>query len=483
MPNPAEAVQPPDDIATLGARAATQLVIRTILMRVVTLIGTIALARLLTPEEFGAFAVITLIVTLASIAGDLGVTASLIQQDHEPTDIELSTANAGQIGAGVAVVALVWLVAGLIPIVRPDLPSDSVALARLLALGVLIYSFRAVPTMMLSRVLRFGPLAIVEVGQQVVYFGVAVALAVAGWGIWSFAVAGIAQAVFGVVVVNAVWRRWVGVRFDLSVARRLWGFGVRFQAAHVLAWARDAVVPLFGGIAGGLTAVGYLNFAWRNGQLVSAVEQIIHRVGFPAYSRLQRDPGRQAALAESTVTFAIVPVAVVQAWIIATAPQLVPTVFSARWSPAISVLQLVCLASLAGAPTFVLRALLQARGQAREAMVLVTLSVAVLLVTFPWLASVAGLDGAGWSIVLSGYTGLALHILVTRAFVRFPWTAVARILLEVGLAGALAMLVASRLDGLLGLVASGVVYLTLLGAIGATIERPLLRRLVRVARA
>ncbi|HEY0443106.1 MAG TPA: oligosaccharide flippase family protein, partial [Candidatus Limnocylindrales bacterium] len=322
----------PPDIDALGIRAIVQLLIRTVATRAISLIGTIALARLLTPDVFGVFAVVTVIVTFISVIGDFGISVALVQQDHEPTDLELSTAIVAQLAIWSVTFVAVWLAAGAIPSLRPDLPADAPGIARLMAVGLILAGLRAVPAMMLTRVLRFGPLAAIEVGQQIVYFGLAVVLARAGYGVWSFAIAAVAQGAFATIVVNVVWRRWVGLRFDWGAARRLWGFGVGFQTAQGLTWARDAVVPFFGGIAGGLTAVGYMSFAWRNGQLVGAVDQIVQRVAFPAYSRLQRDPDRQAEVARRGIEAVMFPVAVVQVWIVATAATLVPAVFSDRWA-------------------------------------------------------------------------------------------------------------------------------------------------------
>ena len=236
------------DVEALGQRAVRQLVVRAIVVRAITLLGTIALARLLTPAEFGAFAVVTLIVAFISLVGDFGTSAAIIQQDHNPTDLELSTAFVTQVGTSSLLAIVIWIVAGAIPSVRSDLPPDVTEAARTLAVALFLGGLRAIPTVMLSRVLRFGPLAVVEIGQQIVYFGAAVVLAAASFGIMSFALAALAQGLFATVVINLAWGHWLGVRFDVGIARRLWAFGIRYQVGQALAWGREAVVPALGGL-------------------------------------------------------------------------------------------------------------------------------------------------------------------------------------------------------------------------------------------
>jgi O-antigen/teichoic acid export membrane protein len=459
------------DVGSLGTTAVVQLVLRAVATRGITLVGTVALARLLSPSEFGVFAIVSVFVTFLSLVGDFGIGASLVQQDHEPTNLELSTAIVSQIATWGTIVVVIWLAAGALPTIRPDLPPDSPALVRVLAPSLLFVALRLVPTLMLTRVLRFGALAAIEVGQQAVYFGIAVVLAAQGHGVWSFAIATLVQSAFATIAINLVWRRWVGLRFDWRVARRLLGFGLGYQLAHIVGWARDAVVPLFGGLAGGLNAVGYLGFAWRNGQLVTAVEQIVQRVTFPAFSRLQRDPDRQARMTLLANELVILPVAGIQGWIIATAPTLVPVLFSNKWTPAVVPLQLVCIGSLAGASTFVLRSLIYARGDSRRATVLALMTMVVLLVSFPLLTSSFGLAGAGVSFVLSAYVGLALHLWATRSIAPFPWAATVRILSGVAAAAVAAAITVSIAQGVEGLLLSGVVYSAILAVLGWRFER------------
>jgi Polysaccharide biosynthesis protein len=82
--NEAHVVPAADQVERRGLGAAGQLVARTVPTRGIILLETVALARLLTPADFGVFAVITLIVTILTVVGDLGIGAGLVQQHDEP---------------------------------------------------------------------------------------------------------------------------------------------------------------------------------------------------------------------------------------------------------------------------------------------------------------------------------------------------------------------------------------------------------------
>lgn len=471
----------PESVASLGARAVLQLVVRAIATRSVTLVGTIALARLLTPEEFGIFAVVTFIVTLVTVVGDIGIGGALIQQVHPPTDRELATALTFQLAIWTAVFAVVLILAAILPMVVPELPAAAAPLARFLGFAVLLNGLRAIPTVILTRVLRFAPLAVLEVVQQIVYFGLAVLLAAAGAGVLSFGVAAVAQGLIATIALWAIYGHWPGLGFDLAAARRMWGFGVSYQFANALYWARDSVVALFGGLAGGLQAVGFAQFGWRNGQFAVSVEEIVARVAFPAFSRLQTDQLRLGAIASAAIEAGFLAIAVIQGWLAATAPTLVPIVFSDRWSPAVHVFQLICVGSLAWGPVLILRALVYARGESRLGLGIAALTVAILFVSFPILVVAAGLTGAGLAYSISAVASLLVYVWATRAVVTFPWGSVGRILVETVVASAAAMVVVGSIGGLRGLVASGLAYLVVFAILVAFFERGLLRRARAIA--
>ena len=91
-----------------------QLGVRTMAMRGVTALGTVVLARLLSPSDFGVFAILVFWMSLLLQFGDVGFSASLIQQDHEPTPDEIGTAWVIQQALWIPIVAAVWLIAPIL---------------------------------------------------------------------------------------------------------------------------------------------------------------------------------------------------------------------------------------------------------------------------------------------------------------------------------------------------------------------------------
>src|SRR5687767_3499581 len=83
--------EPGVEVVSVGRRsrdAAVQLFVRTGLVRIIAFLGTILLARILLPQDFGAFAVVIFVVGLLTPFGDLGLGSALVQQRERPTEID-----------------------------------------------------------------------------------------------------------------------------------------------------------------------------------------------------------------------------------------------------------------------------------------------------------------------------------------------------------------------------------------------------------
>jgi O-antigen/teichoic acid export membrane protein len=445
-------------VGSLGRRAAVALLARTVVMRGVTAVGTIVLARILAPADFGVYAVLVLLQTVLLFLADFGLGPSLVQQQAEPTREELATAWFMQQVAWIAFVVAVWftapLIGGLFPSLGPDFPWQ----LRLLSLSVAFTLIRSLPSAMLSRVLRFPELATIEVVAHAVFYSTAIGFALLGAGVWSFAIALTLQNATAAILANLAWRHWPGLYFNRAIASRQLRFGVAFQAANVATALRDGVIPIFGGLAGGVAAIGYLQFSLRISQLTSSVDEIIAKVMFPAFSRIKDDAERTARVLLDGVLLVCVIIGGSQAWIIATAPFLVPIVFGDRWAVTVPALQLMCLGMLTSVPSRVAGSVVFGQGRPRVGMVVTLASVGLLFALFAPLVLVFGLAGGGLAYVIAGAVGLYLQAWAVRPVAPFPWPNLLRVYFLAGIAGFASWFVATNVAGVVGLALSAVVF-------------------------
>jgi O-antigen/teichoic acid export membrane protein len=152
----------------------------------------ILLARLLAPDDFGLVALAFVVLGLAQPFGDLGLGGALIQR-ASLTDRHVRAAFTLSALFGLGIAALMVAAAPLGAAAMGD-PRVTPVL-RVLPLGLALQSTALAADALLRRRLAFERLFVIDVGSHVVgYGGVAVALALSGYGVWSWCGAGSSRA-------------------------------------------------------------------------------------------------------------------------------------------------------------------------------------------------------------------------------------------------------------------------------------------------
>jgi O-antigen/teichoic acid export membrane protein len=443
---------------------------------VVTAAGGIALARLLTPEVFGLYAILIFVITLGVRFSELGLGAALIQR----RDLDLAT---GLSAAFTATFALALVLGAAImaaaPLVArwPGVSSEVTAPVRWLALLVVFSSLRMPAMVLLERRLAYLPLTIAETADTVAFYLVAITAAVAGAGLWSFVLGALAARAANLAVLWSATRWRPTLRWNRRELIPVLKFGILFQGSVLIGVVGDAVVPTFVTAWSGVTAVGYLNWAATLAFLPLQIVSIAGRVLFPALSSLQTEPGRFAeatARAINRVTTILYPAA---ALLLAGADPVVRLVFGEAWVPAVPAVRCFCLSAIIGGTSTIFVHALYSLGRPDLVFRLNLASAALLWILtvalVPWLGFV-GFAVASATLACAGvsFTALSLRRLVplhVLTAVRVPLTA------SIGSAAVLAALAGFWIHDLPSLIAAVAVsagaYVIFAGLIGGAAWR------------
>jgi len=265
------------------------LVMRSMILQVAGFAGSVALARLLDPGDFGVFAIVQFALSFFTFFGDAGLAGSLIRQKGQPTQRELSSAFYFQLALATCVMAIVFVAASGVRWAWPNLPTGAAWLMRALAVDALLVAIRIVPSILLERDLAFGKLAALEVVCQLVFLAVAVALAALGYHAWSLGIAVLVQGAIGAVGAYLLkpWRP--SLVFDGAALKPILKFGIIYQLKNIVGLINGAITPVFAGIKLGPHALGLVNWARETGWYPLRFVEITSRVTYPIYSRLHED--------------------------------------------------------------------------------------------------------------------------------------------------------------------------------------------------
>lgn len=394
-------IEPPIDTRDVGTRTmqgASLMVLRTLVLYPIGFLGEVCLARFLTPQDFGVYAIAGFItVTLAGVM-EVGLAASLIQRLEEPRDEEYQILFSFQVIIVSLMVLIVFLAAPwMFPLLNFDVKIRWTILALLICPW--ISSFGTISSVKLERSLRYSVFAKIDIYRGLTYVTVAVALAYWGARWWSF-VAAIVASTFIKTWITFREEPWpVGFRIRLRGMGHTLRFGVVFQLSTLTSLLRDHIAVLLGGPLFGTQSVGYLNWSKNMTLYTSQIfTQVVSRVAFPSVARVQRDARAVGELTQSLfkyINLFTFPAIFVFASLI---PEFVSTVFTDKWRPAIPAFYWMSLRMAGSNVTTLYISVLNALGRVRT-----SLRVLVWWTLLDWCCSVLLCRWFGFSGIAMAY--------------------------------------------------------------------------------
>lgn len=335
---------PPRSLGSRAAGGAAVTMIGQSAKMVVQFGGIILLARLLTPYDYGLMAMVTAIVGAAEILRDFGLSAAAVQAKHvsrEQRD-NLFWINSG-IGLSLSVVvyASAHVIANFYK--EPALVMISQALAVTFLINGMTTQYRA----HLSRGLRFGQVALSDVGSQVLGLIAAVAAALLGWGYWALVVQQVVQASVNFLIA-ASCSRWLPRGYQRAAPMRdFMSFGWNLMAAQLLGYASRNVGQVIIGWRTGPDALGLYNRAFQ--LLMMPLNQInapATSVALPVLSQLQDDRERFNAFLLRGQTVMVHLIFALFAFSCALAMPLIVLVLGEQWRDAVPLFQVLTLGGI-----------------------------------------------------------------------------------------------------------------------------------------
>ncbi|MFO1055791.1 MAG: lipopolysaccharide biosynthesis protein [Dongiaceae bacterium] len=387
--------------------------------KLLNLLTTAVLARLLFPADFGVIAFALVVVGLIDAVRDLGVKDALIydaDEGGEAADTAFAINVAMGVLQGLALLLLAPAAAALI-----DDPRTTGVL-RAMAIVPVINALAVTHDGLLQRALSFRRCYAADFLAALGRTAVTLGLAFAGCGLWSI-VAGLIAGAAG-----RTWGRWLLLpwrprrRFVAARARALLGYGVHVLTVRLLDVLLERADQLLIAILLGPVQLAFYYMAARIPEIAIAnFNQVLTQVLFPAYARIADDRARlTAAYRQATryTALAIVPAGVGLALV---APELVPVVFGARWAPAVPLVQVLALVGVAASLPWSAGDVLKAIGRPDIPTRLVLLEA---LYSFPLVVLLGVVSRQALWIALAYLIALSLtaiiRLWVVRRFLALP---------------------------------------------------------------
>jgi O-antigen/teichoic acid export membrane protein len=329
------------DLGRLALRGGTISVAMQYGNALLQLVTAVVLARLLAPEDFGLFAIFTVITSFAPLLIDFGLGDATTQRS-EITRSQVSSLFWLSSGIGLAFAVVVATCSPLIAWIFREPRLEAITLCS--AITFVFYGVSNQHLALLRRTMQFAKIAEIQVLGTLIGIVVAISMAICGYGYWALVLRLITSSLCIAIGAWLVCRWRPGfpvldnevkslVRFGLHVV----GFSVTYSIARVV----DRIAL---GLFYRPAVVGYYQNATTlyDNSIFSTLIQL-HTVGSAALSKLQSNPDSlrqkyEAAL--SAVAFFVMPTAAILS---VTAQDLTVLLLGEKWRPAGILLSIIAL--------------------------------------------------------------------------------------------------------------------------------------------
>jgi PST family polysaccharide transporter len=334
--------------------------------RLGSLLLGIALARLLTPADFGLYAIALSAMYFVMHVNDVGLIAATVQWRGRLAEIA-PTATTLALVFSVLVYGVFWVVApsfaGLAgsPAATP--------IVRLLTTVILIDGLTAVRAASLMRSFRQAQITVANFCGLLVNAAVAISLALNGAGAFSFAGGQVAGA-----VVTGGWVLWSAklpwrLGFDRAITRKLMRFGLPLALSlgvEAVLLNVDYVIVgrVLGTVALGFYLLAFNVSSWAPGVISTAIRW----VSVPSFSRLSEDDDSLSPGVRRSMALLITSVLPIGILLVVLAPSLIEFLYGERWASAAPVLRFLVVLGIVRMITMLTVDILTGAGATRVAL-------------------------------------------------------------------------------------------------------------------
>ncbi len=379
---------------------------------------TIFLARLLEPSDFGLIAIVMVIVAIATIFTDIGLTGALIQR-RKVLPIHYSSVFYFNIFVALSLTILTYFSA---PWISEFYKNEQLLhLTQVMSFSFIIGALSSVQSTQLRKALNYELLTKITLISSFISGVIGVSLAFFGAGVWSL----VAQVLIGGILYNIfIWSagKWApDLAFSWKALTQLWGFGFRMFLSKMLDSIFTRLDFLIIGKLFPLATLGYFQRAKSlNSMVVQYSSGSLMTVLFPVLSTVQNDlPRFQNIIIKSLGVISFVVFLLLGALYLIS-EELIVLLFSDKWLPSVEIFNILVLSGFAYPISALLVNVLSSRGNSKAFLRLEIYKKMIVTINFLVLY-VWGIYAYLYGLIVTAILGVTLNILFASREIKLPF--------------------------------------------------------------
>ena len=297
--------------------------------QIVSWLFTIFIARLLTPADYGLYAIAGVYIGILEFLNEFGIGSSLVQKE-DVTNKEISGLFALSLYWSIALCLFTYCFAARIAITLQS--AELIPILRVLSFSFIISAFKNIQYNLMVRDMRFKDIAKIEAFARILTSILTYLLARQGFGIWALVSSYLIYSFIQACCYSFLRRIHFSLRLNFSELKEHIVFGLQIISGRFIDAISGRTQTMVIGKLLGMDLLGVYTFAQAlSFKPMEMISSVLNQVFFPIYSRLQNDKETRANYLLKTIEMEmlfIMPVCLLMA---CTADVFIPLILGTRW--------------------------------------------------------------------------------------------------------------------------------------------------------
>lgn len=380
----------------------------------VLFLANIILARILTPEDFGLLAVITIFIQISQTFIDSGFSNALIQK-KDRNQVDYSTVFFFNLLISIIFYGILWICA---PLIASFFDNEHLCiLTRVVGLNLILGALVSVNKTRLSVLLHFKIQSIISLASCLTAAIISIYLAYRGIGIWALVLLTLINSLLQTILLNLFCKWSPSLIFSFKAFKSLFSYSSKLLASSLIHLLYRNIYPIVIGKKFSPTELGYFNRADTIAMYPAGiVAGVFSKVGFPIFSRLQDDNNKLRIAYSKYIVFSSIIIFPVMIGLIALAKPLTIVVLKEQWLPMVPMLQILCIDWMTDHLCQINMNILFVKGRSdlalRLEIIKKTIAILIFIISLYW-----GIIGVCWGRCIYGFIAVYLNSYYTKSLI------------------------------------------------------------------
>lgn len=313
-----------------------------ILAQIVSLVVGVVLARLLTPDDYGAVSIVMVFITICNVFVTSGFGTAIVRQ-KEASSVDFNTAFFLSFFVSILLYVVIFISA---PYIAQFYENEILQpVMRVLGIWIILSAFSNIQQAYLQRQMKFKKFFIASLVGTSMSCVVGIGMALADFGVWALVAQYLTNTTINTAVLFFVGDWKPKVEFSIHSVKSIYSFGWKMLGSNLIYTLSNDIRSLIIGKVFGSSDLAYYDQGKKYpAVIVDNVDVAIAKVMLPTFSRAQSDLKGLKELLRKSIRVGIYIVAPLMCGFAAVANSFVVLILSEKWLSAVPFIQIMCIA-------------------------------------------------------------------------------------------------------------------------------------------